>query len=222
MDKFGVIFDMDGVLVDSYRAHFQSWRETAQNRGLDMTEENFAATFGRTSRDIIEYLWPDYAKEANIPQWDAEKEAAYRRIIHDDFPEMQGAGDLLRDLHESGFELAIGSSGPPENVNVVLECLPAGNLISASVNGSQVSHGKPHPEVFLKAADKLNLPPDCCAVVEDAPAGLEAAHRAEMAAIAITGTASRDKLEARADMVVNSLKELSSDVIARVIRGRQT
>ncbi len=221
MDKYGVIFDMDGVLVNSYQAHFQSWRETARKRGLDMTEQQFAETFGRTSRDIIRHLWPDYAAEADIPAWDTEKEAEYRRIIHDDFPEMDGADQLLRKLHQSGFALAIGSSGPPKNVNVVLECLPSGGLISAAVDGSQVTHGKPHPEVFLLAAEKLDIAPHLCAVIEDAPAGLQAAHRAGMAAIGITGTAPRQKLSAAADEVVVSLRELSPDKIARIIRRRR-
>ena len=218
MNGYGVIFDMDGVLVDSYRAHFESWRRLAESHGLEITEQQFAATFGQTSRAIIRRLWPGHVDEKDIPAWDAEKEAFYRQIIASDFPEMDGAGKLLEDLAGAGMKLAIGSSGPAQNVEVVMRCLQNSRLISATVNGHDVTHGKPDPEVFLIAADRLGLEPSCCAVVEDAPAGLEAARRAGMAAIAITGTAARDTLAPAADLVVESLGELSPAEIADLIR----
>ena len=217
MDTLGVIFDMDGVLVDSYRAHFRSWRRMARARGLDMTEGQFAATFGRTSREIIRQFWP-HVDEEDIPAWDAEKEAIYREVLQADFPEMDGAGELLAALAAAGMAMAIGSSGPPENVAVVMRCLRGAEHIAATVDGTQVARGKPHPEVFLKAAEKLGIEPRRCAVVEDAPAGVEAARRAGMAAIALTGTAPREKLAPRAHLVVDSLRELSAQGIADLIR----
>jgi len=218
MSGYGVIFDMDGVLVDSYRAHFESWRRLARSHGLEITAQQFAATFGQTSRAIISQLWAEQVEAKNIPAWDAEKEDFYRRIIASAFPEMDGAGELLAELARAGMKLAIGSSGPAENVEVVMRCLRNSRLISATVNGHDVTHGKPDPEVFLIAAERLGLEGPCCAVVEDAPAGLEAARRAGMAAIAITGTAGQDTLAPAADKVVKSLRELSPAVIENLIR----
>ena len=218
METFGVIFDMDGVLVNSYRAHYESWLQTAHLHGLDMTKGQFASTFGRTSRAIIEYLWPQVDPKV-VPEWDRQKEALYREILKKDFPEMDGANDLIGRLREAGFAMAIGSSGPPENVEAVLQCLPNGRQISATVNGTEVREGKPHPEVFLLAAGKLHLPPTCCAVIEDAPAGVEAANRASMASIALTGTADRRKLS-HADWIVDSLRELSPQTIAALIEKK--
>ncbi|MCY2929051.1 MAG: HAD family phosphatase [Planctomycetota bacterium] len=213
----GVIFDMDGVLVDSYRAHFEAWRRLGRRHGYEMTEAQFATTFGRTSRDIIENLWPGAATADEALEWDRWKEAAYREIIAADFPEMPGASELIAALAGAGFTMAIGSSGPPENVAAVLARLGGAHLIAAAVNGSEVTRGKPDPEVFLKAAGKLGLAPSCCAVVEDAPAGLEAARRAGMKAIAITGTAPREQLAQRADVVVERLSELTPERIATLI-----
>jgi len=219
MERMGVIFDMDGVLVDSYRAHLESWQRTARARGADMTEAQFAATFGRTSREIIRDHWPHLAScDDDVARWDADKEAVYRELLLAEFPEMDGAGELVAALHAAGFALAIGSSGPPENVAVVLRCLPNAGCISAAVDATQVSRGKPDPEVFLRAAEKLRIPPERCAVVEDAPAGLEAAQRAGMAAAAITGTAPRDRLAAGAQVVVDSLRELTPQRLAQLIR----
>jgi len=215
----GVIFDMDGVLVDSYRAHLESWRRSAQARGTDITEQQFAESFGRTSRDIIRLLWPDkVATDRDVARWDADKEAAYREILREDFPEMDGAGDLIAALDQAGFVMAIGSSGPPENVRTILECLPNADRIAATVDGTQVTHGKPHPEVFLKAAAKIGIEPPNCAVLEDAPAGVEAARRAGMAAIALTGTAPRERFIERAHVVVGSLRELTPERIAATIQ----
>ena len=212
-----VIFDMDGVLVDSYQAHLHSFEQLGRERGLTMTAEQFSATFGRTSRDIIRNLWGDCVSDQDIPAWDEQKEALYREIIRRDFPAMDGATELLRALHTAGFAMAIGSSGPPENVAAVCECLPGAELISAQVTGMDVTCGKPDPQVFLIAADKLGIAPSHCAVIEDAPAGVQAARRAGMAAVAITGTARREELAEHAHVVVDSLRELTPELIGRLI-----
>lgn len=216
-NSLGVIFDMDGVLVDSYQAHFHSWQRLGELHGLTMTAQQFAATFGRTSRDIIEHLWPGAASPAQVPEWDRQKEAIYREIITADFPEMPGAGELVGSLSTAGFKMAIGSSGPPENVAAVLARLPNASCIAAAVTGLEVTRGKPDPEVFLKAAQKLGLSPSRCAVLEDAPAGLEAARRAGMTAIALTGTAPAATLALRAHLVVDRLADLTPARIAALI-----
>jgi beta-phosphoglucomutase len=219
-NTLGVIFDMDGVLVDSYRAHYDAWRATARQYGLDMTEEDFARTFGRVSRDIIERLWPGRFNDQQKTQFDNQKEAAYREGLRTHFPEMKGAGELIASLHAAGFKLAIGSSGPAENVAVVKETIRNGNLISATVNGSEVHRGKPDPEVFQLAASKLGMPPARCAVVEDAFVGLQAARRAGMIAVALTGTAKREALSPEADIVIDNLSELSPAVFRDLLEGR--
>jgi len=218
-ESFGVIFDMDGVLVDSYRAHLRSWQDVARGLGLEMTESDFARTFGRTSRDIIRALWPGRfdADAAGVARFDAAKELRYREILESEFPEMRGAGELIRALHAAGFRLAIGSSGPPENVALVRRMLGGGELFDATVNGTEVTRGKPHPDVFLVAAEKLGLAPSRCAVIEDALAGLEAARRAGMVAIGLVGTVDRETMRPHADRVVDSLGELTPETIGRLV-----
>jgi beta-phosphoglucomutase len=219
MSDKGVIFDMDGVLVNSYHAHYESWRILGRHHGREIAEQAFAATFGQTSREIIRGYWGDTVSGEQVAQFDHEKEALYRDILKKHFPEMPGVCDLLTKLHEAGFSLAIGSSGPPENVQVVREGLRTGGLFQASVNGMDVKHGKPEPDIFLAAAGKLNLPPNRCAVVEDAPVGVEAARRAGMTVVAITGTATREKLAA-ADLVIDNFSELSPETIEQIIEKR--
>jgi len=219
-DSRAVIFDVDGVLVDSYRAHFEAWRAMGRQLGQDLTEERFAASFGRRNPELMHDLWGDAVPEDRYDWWGDWKEATYRRILMHEFPAMEGARDLIDALKAAGFHLAVGSSGPPENVAAALEGLERGGAFDARVDGSEVARGKPDPTVFLTAAAKLGIEPARCAVVEDAPAGVEAARRAGMVPIALTGTAPRDRLAAYAVLVVDSLRELSPGRIAGLIDAR--
>ncbi len=214
--QLAVIFDMDGVLVDSYQAHFESWLALARECGFEFAEHQFAVTFGQTSRDIIASLWDDPPPSDRIAEMAERKEALYREIIARDFPVMAGAPELVRSLQVAGFKLALGSSGPPANVAVAIEGLGLGECFSVIVTGDEVTRGKPDPQVFLVAAEKLGVAPGNCAVIEDAPAGIEAASRAGMASVALTGTAPADRL-ATADLVVRRLDELTPGIVTKLI-----
>lgn len=212
------IFDMDGVLIDSYHAHYRSWLSMARAAGLSFTEAEFADTFGRTSREIIELLWGNgRLSEQQIAALDDQKEAAFRELIGADFPAMPGVHKLLGDLHQSGFALAVGSSGPPENVDLVLDRLGTRGLFGAVVNGMDVTRGKPDPQVFMIAAARLAVSPDRCVVVEDAPAGIAAAQAAGMAGVALTSTGRTRQSLAAADLIVGSLAELSPEILSNLL-----
>jgi beta-phosphoglucomutase len=209
-----VIFDMDGVLIDSYHAHLQSWQEAARPEGLEVTEEQFAATFGKTSRETIALLWRDrHFSDRQIKDFDDRKEAAFRRIIAAQFPPMDGVMELLESLETAGFLLAIGSSGPPQNVDQVLDKLSVRRLLSVVVNGADVTRGKPDPQVFLIAAQRLGVGPGRCVVVEDAALGIQAAHAAGMKAIGLASTGRTRKSLAAAELVVDRLAEITPATI---------
>jgi beta-phosphoglucomutase len=214
-----VIFDVDGVLVNSYQAHFASWSKLYRELGRDYTESAFAADFGRTSRDILRRTLGDTLSEERIRSLDERKEALYRDLLREQFPAMDGAVQLIDALVDDGFVLAVGSSAPLENIVLSLEKLERAARFSAIVTGADVSRGKPDPQVFQLAAERLGLPPAQCAVIEDAVHGVEAARRAGMASIALTGTAPRDRLAA-ADLVVDQLDELYPGAIRALMKGR--
>ena len=215
-----VIFDMDGVLVDSYDAHFESWRDTAHEFGREMTAEQFGQTFGRTSREIIAEHWGQGSMtEAEMAAFDHRKEALYRDLVAHKFPAMDGAAELIQALHAAGFKLAVGSSGPPENVALAVEKLGAGPYFDAFVTGRDVTRGKPDPQVFLKAAEKLGIPPADCAVIEDAPAGITAANAANMVSISLLSTGHTAESVAHARLIVHSLRDLSPERIETLIKS---
>lgn len=213
-----VIFDMDGVLVDSFRAHYESWHRVGAEQGRRITQAQFAAAFGRTSREVIAG-WSDGDRytDTEIAAIDDRKESIFRDLLLDDFPVMPGATDLLRALSASGFALGVGSSGPPDNVNLVLDRLGARDLFGAVITGDDVTRGKPDPQVFLLAAERLGVPPSRCAVVEDAALGVEAARAAGMAAVGFVSTGRTREELAAADLVVERMNELSPEVFCELI-----
>lgn len=219
------IFDLDGTLVDSHDAHLAAWRTTSREIGHELTLAQFAAQFGRTNPPIIRELheWagrpaPD---DAAIVRWAERKETLFRDSIAARFPVMPGGRPLLASLRSSGWSLAVGSSAPPENVRLAVRGLEAAELFHAIVTGDDVRHGKPDPEVFLLAAGRLGVEPRRCVVVEDAPAGIEAARRAGMASIGLASKGRTRADLADADLVVESLDALDPTTFSRLLDARR-
>ncbi len=216
--ELAVIFDVDGVLVDSYDAHYQSWQLLCGERGLEMTEQQFIATFGRTSREIIKELWGDrITTDAMVAEVDDRKEELFREILAKDFPGMDGAAELIDKLHDAGFLLGLGSSGPPENVGLVMDALECGHRFKGVVTGVDVTRGKPDPQVFLLGAERVGASPERCVVIEDAPAGVAAAHAAGIKCVAVVSTGRIREQLAAADLIVDSLRELNVDNIRGLV-----
>jgi beta-phosphoglucomutase len=212
----GIIFDMDGVLVDSARPHLQSWQLVARELGRDVTDEQFQKTFGRQNRDIVPLLF-GCDDDESIQRVSDRKEQLYRDLIRNDIPAGDGAADLVRSCRQSGFRLAVGSSGPPENVDLVLDGMGIRGFFDAVITARQVTRGKPDPQVFQLAASAMGVSPRWCAVIEDAPSGVDAALAAGATAIALAGTHPSHTLR-RAHQVVTSLRQLSPSSIRHLVR----
>jgi beta-phosphoglucomutase len=211
--QLGVIFDMDGVLVDTGWAHRRSWYDLAQKERLEMSDEFFRRTFGMQNDAILPLLRPGISRDQMecLADW---KEQRYRQIVQERVELAPGVADLLADLKQHGFRLAIGSSAPPENLDVFWERLGLADWFEARVTKEEIARSKPAPDTFLRAAQKIGLAPACCAVIEDAVPGVQAARAAGMPVIAVTTTRSCEDL-AQADRIVNSLAELrASDFLA--------
>ncbi len=212
-----VLFDLDGVLILSEAAHLASWRQVLLPRGVDLTPAMFKATFGRTNRDTIRALLGE------LPPAEAErlaeaKERRWREAIRGAVPLAPGALAVLRDLRAEGFALALGSSAPPANVAAALDGTGLRELLPVIVDGSMVARGKPDPEVFLRCAAGLGVVPGCCVVVEDAPAGIQAALAGGMRAIGIPSAHQATQLQQEgAHAVAPTLAAVTPDLIRRAL-----
>ncbi len=216
-DCLGVIFDLDGVLVDTGWAHKQSWIDLGEQEGFSISDEFFHSTFGMQNYKIIPTLIERELTRDEVDRLAAWKEQRYREIIADRLEPADGAKNLLDDLRESGFRLAVGSSAPRENLDLVLDSSSLRDYFDVCISGEQVEHSKPAPDTFLMAAKELRLHPARCVVVEDAVQGVEAGKAAGMPVAAITTTRKRADLT-QADIIVDSLAELTADSFVRMLK----
>ncbi len=210
-----VLWDLDGTLADSRDYHWRAWQEAMGAEGLTVTKEQFLASFGQRNDAILGAWLGDEADPEQIQRIGDAKEALYRALVRaGGIAPLPGAAEWVRLLHKEGWRQAIASSAPRLNVEVMHEALGFRGLIDTLVAAEDVTKGKPDPEVFLRAAHRLGVPPDRCVVVEDAEAGIEAAGRGGMHSVGVGGGA-----VGAAHVVVASLDELPPDAFDRLIRG---
>ncbi|HEX5053236.1 MAG TPA: HAD family phosphatase [Planctomycetota bacterium] len=206
-----VIFDMDGVLVLSGAAHWLAWREAAAARGVVLTRDQFLSCNGLTNPDICALLWGDLATPGFVHEVAVAKEAAFRRAIEASVPLAPGCRELLVALQQQRTRIAVGSSAPRENVDLVLDGGGIRSFFGAVVHEGLVRRGKPAPDIFLRAAELLDVPPGRCVVVEDAPSGVRAAIAAGMDVVGIASNHAPDELtRCGARLVVQDLAALGT------------
>ena len=203
----GVLWDMDGVLVDTGEAHFQAWSQTLAERGIPFTLEQFQITFGMNNDGILRLLLGPELEPELITEIGERKERLFRQAIKGKARLLPGVGEWLGRLKARGIKQAIASSAPPANIDALVEELDLWSCFDAIVSGTGMP-GKPNPDVFLEAAKQIGVTPEQCVVVEDAVPGVQAARNAGMRCIAVTTTNEAGALAA-ADIIVNRLDELS-------------
>lgn len=214
-----VIWDMDGVIVDSGPSHFRSWQYVFAKRGVDFTGEDFQRRFGQRNDTIIKgALGKDISLE-EIEAIAVEKESYYRETVKQNIKPFPGAIELIKSLHARDFSIALASSAPPENIQLILEKLGIKDYFQAIVFGREVTEGKPSPQCFLLAARKLGVEPVNCIVIEDAVAGVSAAKRAGMLCIAVRNTHPDSRL-AEADLIVGSLEQVDASYLEKMLNQK--
>jgi beta-phosphoglucomutase len=218
----GVIWDLDGTLVDSGAQHFTAWEQVARERGQPFTMEDFSRTFGRRNPEILGMLFNMTSDHAELDALGEHKEELFRAAVRRDGVKLlPGAIELVKALAEQGFKQAIGSSAPRANIALLTEVAGLAPYIQGIVAMEDCQRGKPDPEVFLKAAGKLGILPGWCVVVEDAVFGVQAAKAGHFSCIAVRGgghSTADDLRSAQADIVVEWLTELTVQPFARLTK----
>jgi len=213
--KKTILWDMDGVIADSYSFHFAAWQETFAKRGIKFTKEDFTRLFGTRNDFIIGSIMGRELPERDVKIMVQEKEENFRRKAIGSIKPFPGAVRLLNAIKKGNFKLGLVSSAPKENIDLVLSELNLEGMFDCIVFGQEVSESKPGPQIYLLAARELEVTPNDCLVLEDSPLGVKAAKTAGMKCLAIANTHPRQKLQ-EADKVADSLEDV--DLITLLTR----
>jgi HAD superfamily hydrolase (TIGR01509 family) len=212
-----VLWDVDGTLIDSGEYHWLSWREALAGEGMALTREHFARMFGRRNDEILRGYFGEGYPAAEVARVGDAKEVLYRRFVGErGIKLLPGVGRWLDRLKADGWRQAMASSAPRANLEAITEALGIGGYFDAVVSAEDVTVGKPDPQVFLAAAAKLGTAPGRCVVVEDAPAGTEAARRAGMRSIGVLTM--HEHVEA--DIIARTLEDLPDDAFDSLLVNR--
>lgn len=190
-----VLWDLDGTLAGTEDLHYRSWRRILADYGLDYDYPAFLADFGRSNGDLLRILFGAKATPAFIREIAARKEADYRALLtENDVPLLPGVVEWLAAFQAADVRQVVSSSGTMANITAVVSKLGIGDYFLALMSGFPLPRGKPHPALFLNSAAAVGVTPADCLVVEDSPAGIEAARRAGMACVAVGRVATGDGL----------------------------
>ena len=205
---------MDGVLADSEHWHVKVENEILKESGVELTEKDFERYKGVTEN----FFWNDLIKRHNITTTYFDLVKKKRDLflnIADGIESFEGVRELLSTLKSKGFQMAVASSSDGLIVDYILMRLGIKDCFDKIVSGDQVVNGKPAPDIFIKAAERMNLKPSDCLVVEDSINGILAAKAAGMRCVAVTNSFPGNKLS-NADLVVDSLKNLDLEILKKL------
>lgn len=207
MNSFAVIFDMDGVIVDTNPYHKISLKQFCEKYGYRLNEEDLISKiYGRTNNEWIRNIFGPLPKE-RILELGEEKEAMFRALYKDVIKPLSGLDNFLKELEDRSIPKAIGTSAPRSNVDFVLEHTHLRKYFTTILDQSDVEHGKPNPEIYLKVAHRLGFSPQQCIVFEDSLSGVESAQRAGAKVVGVTTTHTQQEL-AHTDLVISDFTGL--------------
>jgi beta-phosphoglucomutase len=218
-----VIFDMDGVLVDSNPFHIQKWADFLDERGIRYDPEELPKqVLGLRNDHAFRFFFGPGITEEEMARLGEEIETRFRRAFHAHAKPLPGLEGLIRQCYQAGVPMAVASSAMAKNVEFVIDALGFSAYFRCLVSGDEVQHPKPHPEIYLRTAEKLGLPPAACVAFEDSFVGIEAVKDAEMKCVAIASTFPDVELRAhgRADLIVPGFQHLDLDALRQLFATR--
>lgn len=215
-NPLALIFDMDGVIVDSNPFHKKALLQFCEKYGFHLTEEQMKTSiFGRTNKEWLTKLFGNISPE-RMKQLEEEKEALFRKIYSPHIRPVKGLIEFLELLRANRIPMAVATSAPESNVQFTLEQTGTAGYFSTVITGDSVVESKPHPEIYLKAAGAIGYSPEDCVVIEDSLSGIKAARRAGCKVVGITTTHSRDEL-LDVDLIIENFEKLAVEDFGGII-----
>ena len=200
------LFDMDGVIVHTNPYHKKAFDIFLNKYNVVLTDDELKEhIYGRTNEEIFPYIFKGDFTSQKGKQWADEKEAMFRELYKDHVEPVAGLLPFLKELKENKIPVAVGTSAPIENLNFVMDKLNLREWFDTLLHSADVTKGKPDPEIYLKAAERLQVPPENCIVLEDSIAGLNAGLNAGMKVVAVTTTHEPEEFEG-ADLIISDFE----------------
>ncbi len=200
----GLLFDLDGTLINSMPLHHEAWRAWFAKAGQDFDDQTFfARTAGRTNAEILADLYPRHSA-ADHERMADEKETLYRTKASQHLAMIDGALEFMAAAKNQGLALAVCTAAPPANIEVAFERFALKGMVQTVTSPADGLRGKPHPDIFLEAALRMRMRPQQCIVFEDAPLGVEAASRAGMKAVVLTTSLGKQAFAAYSNVVATA------------------
>lgn len=204
----GIIFDMDGVVVDNHSYHFEAWMAFAKKYDFELNEDIYREKYnGKTNADLFRMIFGEKISDEEVRKYAEEKEGLYKERYEKHMRPMKGLVEFLDFLLRSKIKIALGTSAPPMNVDFILDGLFLRKYFQVIVDGSMVKKGKPDPEVYQMCCDRLGLRPENCVVFEDALLGIESAQRAGCKAVGVATSHEAYELRAKTDKIIFDFTE---------------
>lgn len=214
------IFDWDGVIIDSSRAHELAWERLGAETGRALPAGHFKEGFGRKNDHIIPHILGWDLPASEVVRLGRRKEELYREILRETgIAPLPGVREFLLRLRAAGVPCAVGSSTERLNIDTIMGLIGFAGFFPVIVAADDVTRGKPDPQVFLLGAAGLGVAPARCVVFEDALAGLEAARAGGMKAVGVATTHPAAALAGNADRVVARLDELDAPALVALVEG---
>jgi len=216
-----VLFDMDGVLVNTEPLHYRMWKEAFRGRGLEISYEAYKGCIGTTDAFLMDLIWEHYGRDFRGDKKLLEEQAAIeeRMLKEEGFPEMPGVRGMLERLQEAGYLLAIASSSPVSRIEAAMDYIGVRRYFSLLNSGENVARSKPAPDIYLDTAKKLGAAPKECVVLEDSENGSIAAASAGMICVGLDNPDSGAQNLEKAKVIIRSLDEFTPELIRGLSEG---
>ncbi len=204
-----VIFDLDGTLIDNNAYHIEAFKAFYDKIGKPFTIEEYKQHInGRVNREIFDYVFNTTLSHEQSEAYTNEKEGLYRELYAEHIKPIDGLIDFLEELEKANIPKAIATSGIIPNINFMFDHVPIKNYFYSVIDSTQITIGKPHPEIFLKAALSVNAVPSACIAFEDSVAGVRSAKAAGMKVVVLTTTHEAEDMN-DADLIIRDYTEIS-------------
>ncbi|MDU4935407.1 MAG: HAD family phosphatase [Peptostreptococcaceae bacterium] len=214
----GIIFDMDGVLVDTERISFKFWEKSFEKYGYKYSMDTHLSLIGRNNNSIRNILGETFGTEFPLDEiCNYKSESMIKYLLEEGTPLKIGVFELLDYLRENNYKIAVATSTHKERAIQRLESVGIKEKFDDMVCGDEIEHSKPNPEIFLKAAEKLGLKPEECIVIEDSPAGVEAGYKGGMTVINVPDMKMPDEeMKKYSSLICNNLLDVKEYLETKV------